>query len=334
MRRPSAESLEDTRILGEPGQLASFDRLIARDPRMLACIDQAMRIAQVEVAVMIYGETGTGKNALAEAVHCASHRCQGPCRRVNVCEFSENLLESEIFGHVRGAYTGAHSDRRGCFELTNGGTLVLDEVAEVGKAIQAKLLRVVETGQYEKVGGEETLHANVRLITLTNTPPAELVRSGRLREDLLYRLKESYIELPPLRERKEDIPVLAERFIQHYSAKFGKRIKGLSGPSLEFALTHHWPGNVRELQGMLKRAMVLAEGDALHLDLGPELASKLGAAGQEEVAGGDLSMGTAERRHIVKVLKLTAGNKRRAAEMLKISRTTLDKKLKDYGIPE
>jgi two-component system response regulator HydG len=303
MESPRVRTMEDTRILGAPGQLASLDSIITQDAKMLACIDQAMNAAKADVSVMILGETGTGKNLLAEVIHKAGCRCAGPCVVLNCSALPENLLETEIFGHVQGAYTGAHKDRRGRFEMAHGGTLVLDEIGELSSSAQVKLLRAVETKQFERVGGEESVHVDVRVVSLTNANIHELVSAKKFREDLLYRLQDVSITLPPLRERRGDIPLLVKAFVAHYSERFGKKVQGVSDVAMNFIMAHSWPGNVRELQAVIKRGVVTAKGDQLWLE--------------------DLAL---------QVLKLTAGNKRKTAELLKISRTTLDSKLKAYNI--
>jgi DNA-binding NtrC family response regulator len=240
-------------------------------------------------------------------------------------------LESELFGHEKGSFTGADHQRKGRFEMANGGTLLLDEVGAMSLAAQVKLLRAVEYRQFERVGGEQTLTADVRIVALTNQSLDKLIAAGHFRADLFNRLNEIHIEVPPLRERREDIPMLCEKFLAECRRRFKRQPPTLSTAALEVLKRHHWPGNLRELRATIHRAVVLAEHDHIYaedLDLGLRLDS------QPVHDHNDYSLTGMEKRHIAAVLAMTKGQKLRACQLLEISRPTLDKKIKDYGLGE
>ena len=347
-----------------PGAIRSLGvDIIGATPRMQRVLRLIEKIAPTESTVLITGESGTGKELVARAIHQLSMRAGAVFLPVNAGAFPEPLIESELFGYVRGAFTGADRDRRGLFEDASGGTLFLDEVAEMAPHVQVSLLRVLETGEIRPVGSSETRRVDVRVITATNQDPLLAVRNGTLREDLFYRLNVFHLELPPLRERREDIPILAAYFAEKYSRELGKQVTRFAAEAQIALMKYEYPGNVRELEHAIERAVVLAEGDTIALeDLPPTLSAGQtllltggggSAAGEEQqaessAAGTDparaattafdvgyppsWSLLEVERAHIERVLADLQGNISHSARRLGISRTTLWRKLKRHGI--
>ena len=252
--------------------------MVGESAAMRRVLDRVARVAATDATVLVTGETGTGKELIARAIHAGSARAKRPFVRVNCGALAEGLVASELFGHERGSFTGAVERRKGRFELANGGTIFLDEVGELPPALQVALLRVLQEGEFERVGGTETLKTDVRVVAATNRNLDEAVREGRFRSDLLFRLNVFPIAMPPLRERKDDIPLIAEHYARQYARKLGKRIRGVSPSAMEALLAYPWPGNIRELQNVVERAVILARGDFLGLSdfelpsLGSELA--------------------------------------------------------------
>ncbi len=294
------------------------------------------KAAPTNATVLILGESGTGKELVAEAIHRASPRAAGPFVRVHCAALSESLLESELFGHVRGAFTGAVADRPGRFEAADGGTLFLDEVGEVPEHTQVKLLRVLQTRQVERVGENRPRPVDVRMVAATNADLEERVRKGLFREDFYFRLKVITVRLPPLRERRGDVLPLAEHFRRRYAARHGRPVEGFAPEALELLKRYDWPGNVRELENMVEAAVVLTEGrwigpEALPVEAGG--AHRLEDLPEDEViripAGTTLP--EAERRLILDALERTGGNKTAAARILGIGLRTLYRKLEQYG---
>jgi len=305
--------------------------LNTRNSAMKASIERAQRSARADAAILVVGESGVGKELLARYIHSISPRSQGPFIAVNCPALTETLVESELFGHEKGSFTGAIKQKKGHFELADRGTIFLDEIGDLSATVQAKLLRVLEYKEFQRVGGEENLRVDVRLVSATNKPLNELMASGRFREDLFFRINEITVHIPPLRDRPEDILLLADLFTTEFSATLNKRVIKLSDAARKVLLSYHWPGNVRELRSLIKRAVTLAEDnrDALWVE---DLGTRVIFVGQEKGATSDLSLSTAERRHVEMVLRLNGFNKSKTAEILGISRPTLDKKIQDYGI--
>ena len=253
--------------------------MVGESPAMHRVLDRVARVAATDATVLVTGETGTGKELIARAIHAGSVRAKRPFVRVNCGALTEGLMASELFGHERGSFTGAVERRKGRFELANGGTIFLDEVGELPPALQVALLRVLQEGEFERVGGTETLKTDARVVAATNRNLEEAVREGRFRSDLLFRLNVFPIAMPPLRERKDDIPLIAEHYARQYARKLGKRISGVSPSAMEALLAYPWPGNIRELQNVVERAVILARGSVLGLSdfelprLGSELPS-------------------------------------------------------------
>jgi len=309
-----------------------FDRFMTHSPPMVECLRLAKAAAATpDLSVLVTGETGTGKNLLAQAIHNASPRADKPCVVVNCTALSETLMESELFGHEKGAFTGAEKLHKGRFELANGGTLILDEIGDMSGSAQAKILRAVEYGQFERLGGQQTLQVDVRVIALTNRPLDRFVVDGRFRQDLLFRLREFHVQVPPLRERPEDIELLAQIFVNECVRKYGKRIQGLTPEALRLLCAHAWPGNLRELRSVIRRAGALVEeGRITAHDLGLDVAAADPVPAMDPVPGYTLK--DAERAQIERVLRHTNGNKRQASRLLEIARNTLDKKIAEYGL--
>jgi transcriptional regulator with PAS, ATPase and Fis domain len=293
---------------------------------MRDAIERARRAAQSDVSMLILGETGTGKTQLASAIHHASARRENPF--VNCSVLPASLLESELFGHERGAFTSAERERRGKFELADRGTLFLDEIGNMAPGAQAKILRAVEDKQFERVGGEKTIKADVRILAATNVSLDQLSGGEGFRQDLFYRLAEVIIEIPPLRERKEDIELLVNHFVQVFNEELGTSVQGMSDATMSYMYRYEWPGNLRELRNVIRRGMIHSNRELIWLeDL--QFAPKLGEVFEEETEE-SLLLEVVVRNHIQKVLELTEGNKKKASELLGISRPTLDRKLKKY----
>ncbi len=307
------------------GDLVSW----GNSPAMLRVKEVIDRICQTDATVLIQGESGTGKEVVAHALHRQSHRSSQPFIRVNCAAIPATLLESEFFGHEKGAFTGAVQRREGRFELANGGTLLLDEISEIPPDLQVKLLRVLQEREFERVGGNKTIKVDVRILATTNRNLLKAVKSGGFREDLYYRLNVVPIELPPLRDRGEDVQHLAGHFLQEFNRKHGKKINKMSHEALLKIQAYHWPGNVRELQNAIERAVILA---ADNVDLRPD-DLPLAEAAETETLPGDghiLKMEEMERQLILRALDRCNGNRTHASEMLGISLRTMRNKLALY----
>jgi DNA-binding NtrC family response regulator len=323
-------ALRRTRRLESENRLLRRDGapdLIAKSPAMRPVLQLMDRVAASDANVLVSGEHGTGKEVVAQWLHAASPRAARPLVAVNLGGLSEGLFESEMFGHVKGAFTDARTDRIGRFELAEGGTLLLDEIGTLPLRQQAKLLRVLETGEVERVGASRARRIDVRILSATNADLAAEVTAGRFREDLLFRLNTIEIRLPPLRERREDILVLAEHFLHRYAARYRKALVGFEPDAVEALEAHSWPGNVRELDHTLERAVLMAQGGAVHaVDLGLRLAP--GTAPRLE----DLPLEEVERLLIRKALERHGGNVSQAAKALGLSRSALYRRLQLYGL--
>ncbi len=310
-----------------------FGDLVYASQRMTAVCDLIATVAPSTATVLIQGETGTGKELTARAIHRHSDRRQGPLVSVACAAIPETLMESELFGHEKGAFTGAIRERRGRFELAHGGSLFLDEVTDLSAAVQAKLLRVLQEKEFERVGGARTLKVDVRLISASRKQLEDEVLAGRIREDLFYRLKVITIRLPPLRERKEDILPLAEHFLEKYRPPLGKEIRGMSPEASRYLLEYAWPGNVRELEAAIQRAVTLTKRDVLSLeDLSPDELPAASPRSETSPQFLNEAIRETERRYLHEVLQSVGGQRMRAAQILGISRKTLWKKLKKLGL--
>jgi len=285
------------------------------------------KIAPTDTTVLIQGETGCGKELVARAIHDASARSQQPFVVVDCGAIAENLIESELFGHVRGAFSGAVGDRRGLFEEADGGTLFLDEIGELPAALQPKLLRVLETGDFERVGSSRTRHVNVRIVSATNSNLGEEVAAGRFRQDLLFRLNTVEINLPPLRERREDIPALANHFLRQHAQRYRKNIAGFDAAALQALLDHPWPGNIRELDHAVERGVLMAQGEKIRLG---ELGLRIDRDATSRIE--DMSLEDVEGFLIKKAMARFDGNVSQAAKALGLSRSALYRRLQRYGL--
>ncbi|HSB77951.1 MAG TPA: sigma-54 dependent transcriptional regulator [Candidatus Methylomirabilis sp.] len=305
--------------------------ILGQSQAMTAVLERIERIASSEANVLIEGESGTGKGLIAQAIHGKSARAAGPFLVINCSGFQDQLLESELFGHEKGAFTGAGSLKQGLFEVADRGTLFMDEVAEMSPAMQAKLLQVLDTRELRRVGGTRVHRVDVRIVAATNKDLFREVKEGRFREDLYYRLNVVNVTLPPLRERREDIPLLIQHFLRHLQGS-GKREKVISPEALQRLQDYAWPGNVRELANAVERLLILAPGEVIGLeDLPPNIRSGIAAGSSRP--GGPASLSEIERQHIIRVLSETRGKKMQAARLLGIDLKTLNKKIKDYRIP-
>ncbi len=312
-------------------QVAERYNLIGESPVMGAVFTFIGKVARTDSTVMLNGESGTGKELVARAIHHASKRGNGPFVAVNCAALTETLLESELFGHEKGAFTGATSQKRGRFEMASGGTLFLDEVGELSPACQTKFLRVLEESCFERVGGNRTIQVDVRVIAATNRNLLQMVETNTFRNDLFYRLQVIQIELPPLRTRAGDVGLLVQRFIERYATRMGRRIEAVEPEAIEAMTAHAWPGNVRELKNAIERAIVLGDGPVLRCcDLPPNISGP--GALPPAVSGVPRSLREVEADAIVVALRDTGGNKAKAAGILGIDRSTLYKKIKDYEI--
>ena len=307
--------------------VGSVPNLIADAPSMRPVLEMIQRVAPSDANVLITGENGTGKSLIAQALHALSPRASHSMITVNMGGLSETLFESELFGHVKGAFTDAKSDRAGRFELADESSLFMDEIANIPLNQQAKLLRVIETGDFERVGSSKTLHANVRIISATNSNLADEVAAGRFRQDLLFRLNTIEIALPPLRDRREDIMPLAKKFLQDHAQRYRKELAGFDETARDRLMQHSYPGNVRELDHVIERAVLMTRGSQIKAaDLG------LTTAGGESKSLEDMSLEEVETFLIKKALARNNGNARKAAESLGLSRSAFYRRLQQYGL--
>jgi len=302
-------------------------------------MQEVMRVIEMSApssaSVLITGETGSGKEIVARTLHKLSPRATGPFVAINCSAIPETLMESEIFGHERGAFTGAAERRIGCFELADGGTLLLDEIGEMPAPTQAKLLRVLEDRKVRRLGSKTETPVDVRVLAATNKDQEQSVANGGLRQDLYFRLNVFHIHLPPLREHKEDIPLLAEHILRDINAKHSKNVRGIGAEVLDIFMSHTWPGNIRELRNVLERAAIMSEKDLISRSSLPGEFGKLASKSPSDLSGIKFPIGTTvdamERELIVQTLQATGNNKTRAAELLGVSLKTLHNKLKEYG---
>ena len=307
---------------------------IGKSSKMQQVLNTLTLVAPTDTSVLILGESGTGKELIADTIHANSERAKQTLIKVNCATLPENLLESELFGHEKGAFTGAVSRRKGRFEAANGGTIFLDEIGEISLAVQAKLLRVLQEQQFEPLGSSKTMTVNVRIIAATNKNLEEEIQAGRFREDLFYRLNVFPILLPPLRERKDDIPLLAEHFLAHYSKKHKRRITGFNPRALDLLIRYDWKGNIRELENTVERSVILCREETITVQHLPAPIQAL--IGEHD--SGDLAVETGltlkemEKQLILSTLKQYEENRTKTAEALGISRRSLQMKLKEYGI--
>ena len=330
------KALEKRQLAGEVSVMAAefrdryqFENIIGRSQAIRDVLGRIIRIAPTPATVLITGESGTGKELVARAIHANSKRSDRPFVSINCAAITETLLESELFGHVRGAFTGAVSARKGLFEEADGGTFFFDEIAETPPSFQAKLLRAIQEGEIRRLGDNKSIHVDVRIIAATNQNLKESIQEKRFREDLYYRLNVARFVLPPLRERKEDIPLLAEHFLKKYGAKMGRRGVQLGDGVLEYLARYDYPGNIRELENLIEQGVALAVEGVIQLDdiIPPEMRSSEKKSEKSPRSLQDV-VDRAEREAIENVLREVDGNKEKAAELLGLSSTTLWRKMK------
>ena len=344
-----AHDLERQNVHLTPGE-SDRPPLVGESPSMQAVHDMVARVADSPSTVLITGESGTGKELIAKALHKGSTRRDKPLIKVNCAAIPKDLVESELFGYERGAFTGAVGSKPGRFELADGGTLFLDEIGEVPVEMQVKLLRALQESEFERVGGIKTIHVDVRLVAATNRDLKQLIAEGRFREDLYYRLAVVPIALPPLRDRREDIPPLVAHFIEKYDQRLGKRVEGIEPEALELLMGYAWPGNIRELENLMERSVLFADGPTILASALPDALRERGVhaptptLGVAQLGGlpspGGASMkeivrhaqAELEKELIVHALEETGGNVTRAAKRLQISRKSLQVKMKELGL--
>ncbi len=330
---------EENRMLRETlGQKFDSQNIIGKSPAMRKLLETVAQVAASEATVLISGESGTGKELIAGAIHFNSLRKDGPFVKINCAAITETLLESELFGHEKGAFTGAERRKEGRFSQAHGGTLLLDEVSEMSLMMQVKLLRALQEREFSRVGGEATIKVDVRVLAATNKNLMDQINEGAFREDLYYRLNVVELEVPPLPDRKEDIPLLAQHFLEIFTAKNRKEIKGFTPGAMDNLIRYRWPGNVRELMNAVERGVVLARTNYLDVSDFPFM-KKTMREDERDSAGsvmsamqGDMPLEEVEKAAILSTLQAAAGNKSEAARRLGITRKTLHKKLKTYGV--
>lgn len=338
LKRPAVEALIDALLPNRPVPLAdaagsdgrSPCRIVGRSPVLLQAVALARKVAATSAPVIIMGESGTGKELVADLLHQNSRRAGGPYVRVNCAALSESLLESELFGHERGAFTGAVIERKGRFELADGGTLLLDEVTETGPRLQAEMLRVLDQQDFERVGGSKSVRVNVRVVSTTNRDLLALVRKGRFRADLYYRLAGVQLTLAPLRRRKEDIQVLTWHFVNEFAREVRRSITALDPDMMRLFYQYDWPGNVRQLRNMVRTGLILGSNEVLSLAEAPWLRVELASGATDRAEASSLCLRDVERRTILKALRVTESNQARAARLLGITDRTLREKLRRY----
>ncbi len=338
VRKVVREALEKCALKSENAQLRSAlvratggHRILTVSPAMEIVLDTAARIAAADCTVLIVGETGTGKEVLARHLHEASTRAEKPFLGLNCGALSDELLSNELFGHERGAFTGATAGKPGLLETAAGGTVFLDEVTEMSPAVQVKLLRVLQEREFYRLGGREAIPVDVRIIAATNRDPLQCVSEGRLRQDLYFRLNVVSLVLPPLRQRRGDIPLLANHFLEKFTARMSKRVTGIAPQMFEALLAHPFPGNIRELENLIERGVALANSETLGADLLPPGFATAPHATTPSEASPLLSLAENERQHILRALEHTQGNRVVAAQLLGIDRVSLWRKLRRYA---
>lgn len=327
---------EHERLKEEVQQLKArnrYDRIIGKSQKMVELMDTVSQVAPTKASVLITGESGVGKELVADAIHELSNRSKGPFIKVHCAALTASLLESELFGHEKGSFTGAVKEKKGRFELADGGTIFLDEIGEIDAQTQVKLLRVLQERQFERVGGEKSITVDVRIVCATNRDLPKEIEKGNFREDLYYRLNVVHLDVPPLRERKDDIPLLMTSFLQQFNSENGRSIEAFSNQAKRALLGYEWPGNIRELRNCIESAVVLARTSIIEVEDLPVHIGKAQNASSVSLEVG-ITLAEAEKQLIISTLASCAGNKTKAAEVLGIGRKTLHRKLQEYHIDE
>lgn len=331
MQEATKEMLKEKPNEGKD-MLHTFNSILGKSASLQKATALAHKVAETDVPVLLTGETGTGKELFAQAIHHTSRRNKYNFVAVNCSAFSKDLLESELFGHKAGAFTGATNDKKGLFEVADKGTLFLDEIGEMNFELQAKLLRVLETGEFIKIGDTKPTRVNVRIISATNRDLKEEIERSNFRSDLYYRLSVFHIPLPPLRERREDIELISRHFIKTISLKMNKNIDGVSNDFMNALLTYEWKGNIRELKNVIERSIIVCDKKLVFQDLPLELQEQGFSKDENSSDQTAMDLATIEHKHIARVLQYTNGNKTEAARLLKIGLTTLYRKIEEYKI--
>ena len=314
------------------GHTYSFDSVLGDSKALKDAVSLAQKVSETDVPVLLTGETGTGKEVFAQAIHYNSKRAKQNFVAVNCSSFSKELLESEMFGHKAGSFTGALKDKKGLIEEADNGTIFLDEIGEMAFELQAKLLRILETGEYIKIGDTKPTRVNVRVVAATNRNLPEEITAGRFREDLFYRLSVFQIHLPPLRERAGDVRILAKAFVKDFSVRLARPVTEITPAFLEALEQQPWKGNIRELRNVIERSLIVCESERLDVADLPLDIQNTHYEQSDETTPGSFELSAMERRHIARVLEYTKGNKTEAARLLKIGLTTLYRKIEEYGI--
>ena len=310
-----------------------YDRIVGKSQKMVSLMEVVTQVAPTRASVLITGESGVGKELVADAIHELGNRSKGPFVKVHCAALSESLLESELFGHEKGSFTGAIAQKKGRFELADGGTIFLDEIGEINSATQVKLLRVLQEKEFERVGGEKPVSVDVRVVCATNRDLLKEIEKGTFREDLYYRLNVVHLEVPPLRDRKDDIPLLMTSFLTQFNQENEKSLEGFSNGAKKALLSYEWPGNIRELRNSIESAVVLSRSSMIEVeDLPPSV--RLSDSSAQLSLDVGITLAEAEKKLIMSTLVMCGGNKTRAAEVLGIGRKTLHRKLQEYQIDQ
>jgi Nif-specific regulatory protein len=323
---------ENSHLLEELKERYDFSNIIGTAGPMRQVYEQIAQVAHTNTTVLIRGESGTGKELIAHAIHYNSPRDQKPFIKVNCAALPETLIESELFGYEKGAFTGANTLKKGRFELAEGGTLFLDEIGDINLATQIKLLRVLQEKEFERLGGTTTIRSNVRLITATNKDLEKAMAEGKFREDLYYRLNVFTIFVPPLRDRKADLLLLADHFLQKYSREHKKDIRRISTPAIDMLTAYHWPGNVRELENVLERAVLVCDSAVIHGHHLPPTLQTAQASGTITTLSLSEAVGAYEKDIVIDALKTTRGNRAKAARLLGTTERIINYKVRKYAI--
>lgn len=337
----AGKALEHSKVLSRNRELTEeintlkqkhgYGKIIGKSEKVTRLMDTISQVASTRASVLVTGESGTGKELVADALHQLSPRADKPLVKVHCASLNPSLLESELFGHEKGAFTGAVNQKKGRFELADGGTIFLDEIGEIDLSTQVKILRVIQERCFERVGGEETIHVDVRIVAATNRNLEEEVKAGRFREDLFYRLNVVHIEVPPLRERKEDIPLLITSFIKTFNEEDGRSVEGFTPAARRILSAYSWPGNIRELKNVVESCVVMARGKYIDAD---DLPSEIVSSDKQNEVSIKLgcTLDEAERDVIIATIGFCGGNKTKASEVLGIGRKTLHRKLQEYNV--
>lgn len=324
---------QNTELRQQVDDRFGLEGIIGTSSAMQRVLTTVRQVAASDIPVLITGESGTGKELIAGAIHRNSPRAKKAFKPLNCAGLSASILESELFGHIKGSFTGAERDRQGVFEYADGGTLFLDEIGDMPVDMQAKLLRVLESGEVVRVGDNEPRHVNVRLISATNHDLQKLIKDGKFREDLFFRIRGAHIQLPSLRQRREDIPLLVRHFVTRFASSLNKIVTGIAEPAQLALMQYHWPGNVRELLNVVQNMVVVAGGEQLELaDVPAEIRAAGEAEGEDLGSLAGLSLEQIEKQAIRNTLRMTGGNREQAAKLLNIGERTLYRKLKEYGL--